>query len=109
MFKTLMVIGFLFSALGFASSEITHTHTINGRTLVQPNAKTTFKLYLQEDMLEITSEGLYLMLEDSRVQVPAIHSDSKGVYVTNAKWGVWYCKRGHPNPPWNLVCPLCRL
>lgn len=41
------------------------------------------------------------------IPVPAVFNDEQGIYITNRKWGIWYCENGHPNPPWKFVCAVC--
>jgi len=70
------------------------------------------KFYLNPGSLSMDKSGLYVNIEGNFCPVKQVLTDGRGVYVDareldNSAFGVWHCPKGHPNPPWALVCLVC--
>lgn len=69
------------------------------------------KLYLPAESLLTDAGKLYVKIEDQLYQVSSVFSDDLGIYVAKASFEeriVAVCPNGHPNPPWNLTCAVCK-
>lgn len=73
----------------------------------------TDRIYLQAGDLYMHEGILAVNLNGHLYNVNKVQSDASGVYIEKTalseEWGgIWTCPRGHPNPPWALVCEACR-
>lgn len=71
------------------------------------------KIYLAPGSLSMDTSRLYVNFRGELYPVKQVLTDQQGVYVDarefeNSKYGIWLCPKGHPNPPWNLVCAVCK-
>lgn len=71
------------------------------------------KIYLRPGSLSMDASCLYVNFNGDLYPVKQVLTDDQGVYVDarefkNSKFGIWFCPKGHPNPPWNIVCAVCK-
>ena len=71
------------------------------------------KIYLRPGSLSMDASCLYVNFEGDLIPVKQVLTDEQGVYINSkefedSKYGIWVCPNGHPNPPWNLVCSVCK-
>lgn len=66
------------------------------------------RVYVRPEQIHIDSQGIYVQIGGNLYQVAQICQDENGFYIPHAEF--WkYCARGHPNPPWRLICQVCQL
>ena len=70
------------------------------------------RFYLDIGTLSMDKSHLYVNIEGNFHPVKQVFTDEQGVYIDvreldNSAFGVWHCPKGHPNPPWALVCLVC--
>lgn len=75
-------------------------------------ASDTVKYYIDPSSLIIKGAQMFVKLEEIFFPVKQVNSDEFGIYISaqnkdDSKYGIWICPKGHPNPPWNLICSAC--
>ena len=84
-----------------------HNHSLPSSSLDKKS-----KIYLSPGSLSMDNSCLYVSFAGELFPVKQVLTDEYGVYINkkeleNSKYGIWICPKGHPNPPWNLVCAAC--
>ncbi len=86
----------------FARSEI---EDVNLTDSAEPE-----KIYVSSDLLQFHDNGIYVLHNDQWLQVPAIYSDKKGLFVEckQASPDTWYCSECRTYHNRDQKCPQAK-
>jgi len=102
-----------FSVCAFSGAVVQAECNDHGHSLASGTLDNNDKIYLRPGSLSMDASCLYVNFEGEFFPVKQVLTDERGVYVAarefeNSKYGIWVCPNGHPNPPWALVCAVCK-
>ena|ERR1700722_3246733 len=67
------------------------------------------KIYVSPEQIQITKDGIFVVLEFEYIQIQAIMQDDQGIHYLKIPPLYWTCRKcGYSgNPPWINYCQQC--